>query len=65
MTQLELILRNPKRISVEGMVDEKTKTRDGGYRIVYMGEAVQQFDGTFRCLANVYGALCVVEVSIR
>ena len=58
MTQLELQPRDPRRVDVDKVLDCK---RD---YIQYIGEATQMFDGTWRCLANVGGALCVVEVSI-
>jgi hypothetical protein len=56
MTQLELRLINPKEVNVDGVMDSKG--------IVFLGKATQQFDGTWRCLANVAGALCLVEVRI-
>lgn len=33
--------------------------------LVLMGTATKMQDGTWRCLANVGGALCLVEVSIN
>jgi len=56
MTQLELRLSNPREVDVDGMMDSKG--------VVFLGKATQQFDGTWRCLANVAGALCLVEVRI-
>ena len=32
--------------------------------VVFIGKARLQPDGTWRCLANVAGALCLVEVSM-
>lgn len=49
----------PREIDVDGMTDE----RDGGF-IEFYGKATSQPDGTWRCLANVGGTLCVVEVTI-
>ena len=49
-----------KSFSVEGMTDAKY-----GEQIRYIGRAVHVFDTTYRCLAAVGGALCVVEVTIR
>jgi hypothetical protein len=54
MTQLEL--RTQTEFDVDGHVDAK------GIR--YIGKAVLMGDGTWRCLANVGGALCRVEVKI-
>lgn len=65
MEQLDLKLRNPDRVNVNDMIDERTKNRYGEPSIRYIGEAVQQFDGTYRCLADVRGSLCVVEVKIK
>lgn len=56
--QLELRLSNPPQLDVDGRFDSKS---DG---IQYIGKATQQIDGTWRCLANVAGALCLVEVRI-
>lgn len=56
MTQLELRPSNPKEVDVDGMMDRKG--------VIFLGKATQQFDGTWRCLANVGGALCLVEVKI-
>ena len=33
--------------------------------IVLIGRAALHDDGTYRCLANVFGALCLVEVSLK
>jgi hypothetical protein len=57
MEQLDLEQRNPREVDIDGMVDER-------YGIRYIGKAVQMFDGTWRSLANVHGALCRVEVSL-
>lgn len=35
-----------------------------GPTVTYIGKARRQDDGTWKCLANVNGQLCVVEVSI-
>jgi len=57
MKQLQL-LTTGEIADVDGMVDRK---REG---ISYIGQATKQFDGTWRCLANVGGMLCLVEVKI-
>lgn len=44
-------------IDLDGHIDAK------GVR--YIGKAHRQPDGTWRCLAEVQGCLCVVEVRIR
>jgi hypothetical protein len=46
----------PDDLDVDGMVDAKG--------VVFIGMAKRQPNGTWRCLANVGGALCVVEVKI-
>jgi hypothetical protein len=56
--QLELRLSNPPTVDVDGRFDPKCE------EIQYLGRATMQFDGTWRCLANVAGALCLVEVKI-
>jgi hypothetical protein len=56
-SQLSLQLIAPRKLSVDRVVDTRG--------IMYLGDAVQQFDGTWRCLANVAGALCLVEVTIK
>lgn len=48
-----------KTIDVDGIQDS---TRPG---IEYWGVARHVFDDTYRCLANVGGTLCAVEVTIR
>ena len=45
-------------IDLDGVVDPKTG-------IQYLGKAVRMPDGTWRCLANLGGCLCRVEVSIK
>jgi hypothetical protein len=45
-------------IDVDGLVDESTGIR-------YIGKATRTFDGTWLCLADVGGALCRVEVTVR
>lgn len=56
MEQLELDLYN-ETIDVDGMYDQ----RNG---IQYIGNARRRNDGKWVCLANVGGALCLVEVTI-
>jgi hypothetical protein len=48
----------PERIDVDGIHNENRST-------VYIGDAVRMPDGRYRCLANVNGCLCRVEVSIE
>lgn len=47
-------------IDIDHMYDAKY-----GEQVQYWGKAVHVFDDIYRCLANVGGALCVVEVTIR
>lgn len=56
MTQLELPYRG-RRVNVDGYYDEKTGVH-------YIGEAQETIDGFWRCLADVNGALCVVECNV-
>lgn len=49
----------PTQIDVDRRIDEKS---DGA--ISYVGKATLQPDGTWQCLANVDGALCLVEVKL-
>ncbi len=56
MEQLELRVLEPVEFDVDGHVDARG--------IEYIGKASLQFNGKWRCLANVGGALCVVEVKI-
>jgi hypothetical protein len=51
-----LELKTGTEIDVDGMVDAK------GIR--FIGKAILMGDGTWRCLADVGGALCRVEVKI-
>ena len=44
------IAKKPKEIDVDGM-------NDPNHDITYIGKATQMDDGTWRCLANVEGAL--------
>jgi hypothetical protein len=48
---------NVTEIDLDGHVDARG--------VQYVGNAAKQADGTWRCLAVVGGALCVVEVRIR
>jgi len=50
---------HPHEVDVDGIVDER------GIR--YLGTAVMQEDGTFRCLAALTpdGPLCLVEVRLK
>lgn len=45
-------------IDVDGHLDRTRSIR-------YLGRAQRQPDGTWRCLADVHGALCLVEVTIQ
>ncbi len=45
-------------IDLDGILDETTGIR-------YLGKARRDFGGQWRCLADVVGALCLVEVSVR
>ena len=45
-------------LDVDGVVDETANIR-------YIGKALRLFDGRWRCLADVGGALCIVEVTVR
>ena len=46
-------------VEVDGLQD--TRCVEG---IEYWGRATRQPDGTYQCLANVGGALCLVEVTL-
>lgn len=56
-TLVAVLFDEGDQISVDGIVDNKG--------IEYIGVARRQADGTWRCLANVDGALCLVEVRIK
>ena len=45
-------------IDVDGLVEESTG-------ICYIGKATKTFGGIWLCLANVGGALCRVELTVR
>lgn len=49
----------PDRIDIDGRYDSRTDA------IRYLGFATRQPSGLYRVLANVGGALCVVEVSLH
>lgn len=49
---------NEGSVDVDGYLDVTGSIR-------YIGRARRQEDGTWRCLADVHGALCLVEVTIR
>lgn len=60
-TEEQISLFDPdagRLIDVDGRVCPKTG-------MSYIGKARKQLDGTWRCLANVDGALCLVEVAIH
>lgn len=46
------------QVDVDGIIDP----RHPG--VQYWGKATRQNDGTWRCMANVEGMLCLVEISI-
>lgn len=48
----------PREVDVDGVTSP-----DGQVR--YIGKATRQPDGTWRCLADVKGQLCLVEVTVR
>jgi hypothetical protein len=52
------IAKKPSELDVDGM-------KDPNHDITYMGKATRMDDGTWRCLANVEGALCLVEVDVN
>lgn len=47
-----------REVDVDGRVDAKND------QIRFIGKARRQTDGTWRCIADVGGALCVVQVKI-
>jgi len=57
MTQLDLQYTPPITLDVDGKWDRKNNIR-------YIGDAYKQLDGTWRCLADVGGALCLVEMKV-
>ena len=48
--------RTGKEVNVNGYIDAKG--------IEYLGVAHEMEDGTWQCLANVHGSLCLVEVTL-
>lgn len=55
--QQELRLKDPPTVDLDGVVDDKTG-------VSFIGKASQQFDGSWRCLANVHGRLCLVQLNL-
>lgn len=47
-----------KTIDVDGMRDPKCD------QITYWGKAVLVHDNVYRCYANVYGSMCIVEITV-
>lgn len=45
-------------LDLDGRTDEAKQVR-------YIGKARKQDDGSWRCLADVSGCLCLVEVSVK
>jgi hypothetical protein len=60
--QLEFCLKEPPRIDLDGIVSTIGHSLYNSVEIRYIGKATQQFNGTWRCLADVAGMLCVVEL---
>jgi hypothetical protein len=58
MEQLSFRLPSPPQINVDQLMDPDRY-------IIYLGKATLQFNGTWHCLANVYGSLCLVEVTLH
>lgn len=58
MVEIIVDIPMPKELKMDGAVDVELG-------IEYWGIATLQDDGTYRCLANVRGVLCVVEVNAR
>ena len=56
MKQLESQPRDPVEVHVDGMEPKG---------VVFIGKAMQMFDGTWRALADVAGCLCLVELKIK
>ncbi len=52
------LMSTVQEIDLDGQVDEARQVK-------YIGKASKRSDGTWACLANVSGALCVVEVEIK
>jgi len=50
------VVVEPDELDVDGRLDAKG--------VMFLGTAKRQDDGTWRCLANVGGALCIVEPKI-
>ena len=57
MKQLDLQYDPPIQIDVDKYIDKKG--------IEYIDKATKQLDGTWNCLANVAGRLCLVAVKIK
>jgi hypothetical protein len=58
MEQLEL--KTGEEIDIDGLIDYETRYG----RIRYVGKAYELANGSWRCLADVRGMLCRVEVKI-
>lgn len=57
LEQLELPLKWPE-VSVDGIIDEARNVR-------YIGTATMRADGKWTCLADINGALFLVQVPLR
>jgi hypothetical protein len=58
MKQLSLQYDPPIQINVDKILDENRQ-------IEYLGKATKQLDGTWHCIANVRGMLCIVSIRIK
>lgn len=60
-------ITTPWEVDIDGTWGEAPSMRLGGapHPIRYIGKARRQLDGTYRVLAQIFEALCVVEVRLR
>lgn len=56
----QFLLEHDSEIDVDGRIVDY-----GDRKIILLGKATRRQNGTWGCLANVGGALCLVEVKIR
>ena len=49
--------KEPDEIDMEGRIDDKNNVQ-------YIGKGIKQPNGKYHCLANVSGALCIVECTV-
>lgn len=65
MKQLDLRYDPPVEFDVDGHIGKyKDRHTDRELDIRYIGKAAKQVDGTWRCLADINGFLCVVEAKL-